>query len=435
MGTLQFLLRLVFQGRLEALAWLGRRYPVAGRLRIGTRRGLLINTPELIEEVLVHRNDEFQKGPALRIYSRPLLGDGLLTSNGDEHRKRRRLVAPAFAHQRVPRYADVMCEATRAACEAWPADGTVEMHREMTRLTLGIVGRTLFDVDLLEDADAIGKQITELIHFATEQTRSFKPVPFEKDTPRNRQATESVAKLNQTMYQMIEQRRQSGEDKGDLLSMLLMARDEDGRSLSDEQVRDEAMTLFVAGHETTANAATWALYLLARHPEIQSALRKQVRAAVGSRLLTYQDLPQVPLALQVFKEAMRLFPPAYIVVREPLRDLELTGGIQVKQGELVAMCEYVVHRNAKYFPEPETFDPNRFTPEQEGRIPRYAYFPFGAGRRICIGNQFALMEGQIILATVAQHATVSMKSQRKIKGDPLLTLRPKGPAMMRVQKD
>ena len=434
MGTLQFLFRLVFQSRLAALAWVGRRYPVAGRIRIGTRKGLLISTPELIEEVLVHRTDEFQKGPALRLYSRPLLGNGLLTSEGGEHRKHRRLVAPAFAHQRVPRYADVMCEAARNLCEKWPADGVLDMHREMTRLTLGIVGRTLFDVDLLADADEIGKHITKLIHYAMQQTRSLRPNSLEKDNAKNRSVKESVAKLNQTMFQMIEQRRRSGEDKGDLLSMLLMARDEDGQSLSDEQVRDEAMTLFVAGHETTANAATWALYLLARHPAIQSALRKQVRDAVGSRMLAFADLPQVPLALQIFKESMRLFPPAYIVVRESLHDLQLNGGIDVKKGELVAMSEYIVHRSAAYFPDPETFDPNRFTPENEAKIPRYAYFPFGAGRRICIGNQFALMEGQIILATVAQHASVAMTSARELKGNPLVTLRPKGPAPMRVQR-
>ena len=388
--------------------------------------------PDLVEEILVQRTDEFRKGPALRIYSRPLLGNGILTSEGETHRKHRRLVAPAFAHQRVSRYADVMSALARETCASWPNGGTISMHREMTRLTLAIVGRTLFDADLLQDADAIGARITDLIRYATDQTRSFRPVPLEKDTPKNRRAVESVEKLNQTMYGMIEQRRASGEDKGDLLSMLLLARDEDGSSLSDEQVRDEAMTLFVAGHETTANATTWALYLLARHPEIQNQLQQQVREAVGMRPIAFGDLPKIPLALQVFKESMRLYPPAYIVVREPLEDLQVGGGIKVRQGELIALCEWVIQRNPLYFPDPLRFDPSRFSPENESSIPRYSYFPFGGGRRICIGNQFALMEGQIILSTVAQHAALENVSRRSVHADPLMTLRPVGPAPIRV---
>jgi cytochrome P450 len=428
-----FIFHVLTRGRLSALEWLGRRSPRGGRLRIGTRRAILFSTPELVEEILVHRTDEFRKGPALRIHSRPLLGNGILTSEGETHRKHRRLVAPAFAHQRVSRYADVMCALARQTCETWADGATISVHREMTRLTLAIVGRTLFDADLLQDADAIGARITELIRYATDQTRSFRPVPIEKDTPQNRRALESVEKLNQTMYGMIQQRRASGEDKGDLLSMLLLARDEDGSSLTDEQVRDEAMTLFVAGHETTANATTWSLYLLAQHPKIQKQLQEQVREAVGTRPITFADLPKLPLALEIFKESMRLYPPAYIVVREPLEDVEVGGGIHVRQGELVALCEWVMHRNPTYFPDPLRFDPSRFSPENEPKIPRYAYFPFGGGRRICIGNQFALMEGQIILATVAQHASLENASRRVVHGEPLVTLRPDGPVSVRVK--
>jgi cytochrome P450 len=192
------------------------------------------------------------------------------------------------------------------------------------------------------------------------------------------------------------------------------------------------MTLFVAGHETTANATTWALYLLSRHPEIQQALQAQVRDAIGARPIAFGDLPRIPLALEVFKEAMRLFPPAYIIVREPLEDIELRGGVHVGKGELIVMCPWILHRMPQYFRDPERFDPARFTPENEAKIPRYAYFPFGAGRRICIGNQFALMEGQIILATVMQRATVTWEGRKALEGDPLLTLRPNRAASMRV---
>ena len=434
MSAIRFLIRAAIEGRLAALEEIGRAYPVAGAFRIGPRTGVIVNTPELVEEVLVHRTDEFRKGPALRIHSRPLLGNGLLTSEGEEHRKHRKLVAPAFAHQRVPKYADVMIDSARTCCESWPASGVLDMHREMTRLTLAIVGTTLFDVDLLHDADDIGKHITELIRFATNQTRAPFSFPYSWPVPANIRARRSVDHLNRTMFGMIQRRRESGIDNGDLLSMLLMSRDDEGSTLSDEQVRDEAMTLFVAGHETTANATTWALLLLARHPDIQQHLQEQVRRVVGRRRIAFEDLPRLPLTLQVLKEAMRLYPPAFIIVREALHDLELRGGVRVRAGEIVAMCEYILHRRAEHFPDPTRFDPDRFTPENEARLPRYAYFPFGAGRRICIGNQFALMEGQIILATAMQHASVSPAVNREIKGDPLLTLRPSGPVRLRVSR-
>lgn len=433
MSAFSFLIRVYLHGRLAALDWAGRKFPVAGRVRIGSRRGVFLNTPQLVEEVLVQRADEFRKGPALRVYSRPLLGNGLLTSESDDHRKHRRLVAPAFAHHRVPRYADVMSQLTKEACSAWPETGIVAMHREMTRLTLAIVGRTLFDVDLLEDADEIGKHITTLIQFATAKTRSLIPFPYEWPTPANRRARRAVDGLNATVYSLIERRRASGEDKGDLLSMLLLSRDEDGNTLSDEEVRDEAMTLFVAGHETTANAATWSLYMLARQTELQDALRRQIQGAVGSRSITYADLPKIPLALEVFKETLRLYPPAYIVAREALHDIKLSE-IEISKGELLILSEYLVHRNAKYFPDPLRFDPSRFSPENEPRIPKYAYFPFGAGRRVCIGNQFALMEGQILLGTIIQHARISLADERELESDPLMTLRPKGKAKMRVER-
>ncbi len=428
------LLRLLWLGRLGYLERLARLSPDGGPIRIGLKRGWMVNTAELIEEVLVTRPDEFVKSPALRIYSRPLLGNGLLTNEGASHMRQRRLVAPAFAHQRVSRYAEVMSRFARDTFANWPDNAVIPSHREMTRLTLGIVGRTLFDADLLSDADEIGKNITELIHFATRQARSLRPTQTETENRRNRSALAAVERLNRAIYGMIEQRRAMNIDKGDLMSMLLLARDEDGNALSNEQVRDEAMTLFVAGHETTANASVWSLYLLAHHPEIQRDLQQQVAATVGSRPIAIEDLPRLPLAMQVFKESMRLFPPAYIVVREALHDLQLSNGLHVRQGDLLALCEYTMHRNPRYFPDPLRFDPTRFSPENEPRINRYAYFPFGAGKRICIGNQFALMEGQIILATAMQHVTVSPASSRRLRGDPLLTLRPKGEAKLRVTR-
>jgi len=339
----------------------------------------------------------------LRVISRPVFGNGLLTSEGEFHRQRRKLVAPSFAHQRVARYAEVMQQHSETLASSWQDGQTLDIVAAMMRLTLGIVGRTLFDVDLLGQAEALGRDITIAQTYAMRQMRVPFPLPQSK-------ARAALARLNETIYGIIRERRASGTDKGDLLSMLLLARDEDtGQQLDDEAVRDEAMTLFLAGHETTALAAAWSWYLLASHPQYGERLRTE----------------GLPFALQVMKEAMRLYPPAYAIARSAFRDTEI-GGFPIFKDELVLMSQWLIHRNSRYFPDPLRFDPDRFLPEREALIPRFAYFPFGGGRRICIGNQFALMEGQIILNTLAQNFTMELASHRKVRYQPLLTLRPKG---------
>jgi cytochrome P450 len=405
-------LRALFANRIRMLEKLGAEIPRIGRASFGRVNIVLVNTPELVPEVLIERAGDFEKGPVLKTFSRPLLGDGLLNSEGEAHRERRRLVAPAFAHQRVSKYTAVMHEHAVAAQADWRDGERIDIAQAMMRLTLGIVGRTLFDVDLLDRADTLGADITTLQTWVIRQMR----VPFR--IPALLQPAAALARLNDTIYGLIHDRRASGADKGDLLSMLLLSQDEEtGRHLTDEQVRDEAMTLFVAGHETTAQAMAWSWYLLAKHPGHFERLRNE----------------GMPYALQVMKESMRLYPPAFIVARTALRDISI-GGFQIRKGEIVLIAPWLLHRDPRLFEDPPRFDPDRFLPDREAALPRFAYIPFGGGKRICIGNQFALMEGQIILSTIAQHVSMELISQRPIELQPFITLRPKNGVHVRVRR-
>jgi len=405
-------IRALFGNRITMLERLGKEIPRIGRAGFGRINIVLVNVPELIPEVLIERADDYEKGPVLKVFSRPLLGDGLLNSEGEQHRERRKLVAPAFAHQRVSKYADVMRAQSESAQTGWCNGQQLDIAQAMMYLTLGIVGRTLFDVDLLDRADTLGRDITTLQSWVVRQLR----VPFK--IPRFGAPVAALARLNETIYRLIHDRRASGVDKGDLLSMLLFSKDEEtGEHLTDEQVRDEAMTLFVAGHETTAQAMSWSWYLLAQNPSCFERLRTE----------------GMLYALQVMKESMRLYPPAIIMARSALRDTAI-GGFPVRKGELVLLAPWLMHRDPRWFADPLRFDPDRFLPEREAALPRFAYFPFGGGRRICIGNQFALMEGQIILSTIAQHVSMELLSQKPVGLQPYITLRPKGGVHVRITR-
>jgi cytochrome P450 len=410
-GPIQ-ILRALFGNRVRMLEKLGARIPYIGRAQFGRVGVVLVNAPELVPDVLIDRADDYQKGPVLRIISRPVLGEGLLTSEGQQHRERRKLVAPAFAHQRVSKYAAVMTEQANAAQAAWREGQQMEMAREMMRLTLDIVGRTLFDVELLGKADSLGRDITLVQQAAVLQMR----LPFR--LPFRWKYEAALRRLNETIYGMIRERRASGVDKGDLLSMLLLSVSEDtGRHLTDEEARDEAITLFLAGHETTAQAMAWSWYLLARNPHYFERLRRQGAS----------------FALQVMKESMRLYPPAFLLARSALRDTSI-GGFAVRKDELVLIAPWLFHRDPRLFEDPLRFDPDRFLPEREAKLPRFAYMPFGGGRRICIGNQFALMEGQIILGTIGQHCEMELLSPEPIGLEPFLTLRPKKGVWVKVRR-
>jgi cytochrome P450 len=365
---------------------------------------------------------------------KPLLGNGLLTSEHEAWRRQRKLAAPAFQHRRIAAYAQAMAEQAERAQQGWADGAQIDVASEMMRLTLGIVGKTLFDADVGGEADQVRAALTTALHYVDAQTSTALPTPPNWPTPRNLRNRRAIARLDAIIYRLIAERRATGLDTGDLLSMLLQARDEDdGRGMSDRQVRDEAMTIFLAGHETTAVGLAWAWYLLAQNPHIYGRLREEATRVLAGRAPTYADLEQLPYALQVFKEAMRLYPPAYVIGRYSIRDVDL--GDQVLPAKTwVIISPYTLHRRNEYFPDPERFDPERFTADNERRLPRYAYLPFGGGPRICIGNHFALMEGQIILAALAQRLTFDLLPGQQIRPRPLITLRPRDRIMMGVRR-
>jgi cytochrome P450 len=318
-----------------------------------------------------------------------------------------------------------MTERALASANRMRRAGTVEIGSEVMRTTLEIVGKTLFDAEMGAEASDIGEALTQSLHQMMRSLTSIIPMPPVVPTPGNLRARRAVARLDRTIYGLIEERRKSRTDRGDLVSLLLAAQDEDGSRMTDQQVRDEAMTVFLAGHETTANAVTWALYLLARHPEVRDELEREVDSVLGGRPPGWEDLKALPFTLQVLKEVMRLFPPAYVVARRATRPVDLSGYV-VKKNDIVVVNIAGIHRRPDFFPDPERFDPSRFTPEREKALPRNAYLPFGAGARICIGNHFALMEGQLLLATYAQQLRLRLESDREVGVEPLITLRPKG---------
>ncbi len=405
-------LRALFSDRLSVIERLGAEIPRIGRADFGRLSVVLVNVPELVPEVLIERAEDFVKGPVLRVISRPVFGDGLLTSEGELHRQRRRLVAPALAHQRMVHYAEVMEQHTSALADSWRDGNSLDIVEAMMGLTLGIVCRTLFDVDVPGEAADIGHDIMTAQSYAMRQIR----VPFRLPQGKARAA---LGRLNDRIYGIIRERRASGGDRGDLLSMLLLARDEEtGMQMDDVAVRDEAMTLFLAGHETTALATGYSWYLLAQHPEYFERLRAE----------------GLPFALQIMKESLRLFPPAYAIARTAVRDTAI-GGFPIREGDLVFIAQWLLHRDPRYFEEPMRFDPDRFLPEREAQIPRYAYLPFGGGRRICIGNHFALTEGQIILNTIAQRFRMEPASRRPLRFEPLITLRPRGGIPVRLHEN
>jgi cytochrome P450 len=401
-------------------------------LPLAGRSVMVASSPELIHELLVTQAESFVKGTTFR-FLRPILGDGLLMSERDFHRRQRKLMAPAFAHRRIAAYADTMCACTEDLQSAWVDGARIDLAEEMMRLTLAIVTKTLLGADVGGDASAVGSAVSVLIRDIN--ARSSTPIAFLLGSAsRNPRAREALAMLDGIIVRIIHERRASGGDTGDLLSMLLEAQEEGtGEGMTDRQVRDEVMTIFLAGHETTANALSWAFYLLARNPQAYERLRTEAAAVLGGRRATASDLPRLGYALQVFKETLRLYPPAYLTSRQSTRDVEL-GGQTIPAGMDVLANIYGMHRRPEYFPDPERFEPGRFEPQAEKALPRGAYVPFGAGARICIGNSFALMEGQLVLATLAQRLELTLDAAGPIAAEPLVTLRPKGGMPMRVSK-
>jgi cytochrome P450 len=419
--------------RLGFLQGMARTCGDVARFHFGPFPILFFNTSDLVHGVLVDHAADFYGGPVRHAAFGAVTGNGLLVSEGEFHRRQRKAIAPAFQPRQIKGYADTMVSYAERAQTEWQDGAVVDVDREMTHITMSIIGKVLFDADVFTEADALGAAIKVAIEHMNYVFSNLAPLPLSWPLPRHRRTREALAFLKTRIQEMIDERRRSQVERDDLLSILLRTRDEDGQPMSDEQIRAEALTLFGAGHETTATALTWTWYLLATHPEIYQRLRDEVDGVLTGRSPAYDDLARLPYTLRVLKEAMRLYPPAYALSRVALRAVEI-GGHLVRAGETVFISPYTLHRRPSYFPNPTRFDPERFTPENEAKLPRYAYMPFGAGPRICIGNHFALMEGHLLLAALAQRVTFALMPGQRIVPEPKVTARPRSGIQMVVAR-
>ncbi len=392
--------------------------------RLGPKRIVLINRPDLIEFVLTTGNRHFSARTYIKKLLTPTLGTGLLTSEGDDWLRQRRLAQPAFHKNRINGYAASMVAYTERLLATWRDGETRDLHADMTRLTLEIVAKTLFDTEVEEEVNEVGEAVENLMGTFLRRFNAAVRFPAWVPTPVNLRTRANVRRLERIIYRIINERRQSGKDHGDLLSMLLQAGDEQG-SLTDKQLRDECMTLFLAGHETTANALAWTWYLLAQHAEVENELLAELDRVLGGRGPTLDDLPRLKYAEAVVTEAMRLYPPAWgfgRVVRDPV-DL---GGYRLLVGTTLWMCPWVTQRDGRYFEEPLAFRPGRWLGEQQKTLPRFAYFPFSGGPRVCIGNTFAMMEATLVVAAVAPRWEFRLAPGHTTTPYASVTLRPEG---------
>ena len=407
-----------------------RQYGDVATLRFGFKRIHLINHPDLVEEVLVTRARNFTKHYGLRM-NRRLLGNGLLTSEGEFWLRQRRLMQPAFSRERVGSYAGIMVDYADRLTAGWRDGETRDIHADMTRLTLEIVAKTLFDSDVPGEAQAVGEAMAELAAGFNARFTSLLRLPLFIPTQANLRRERAARRLDELLFRLIKHRR-AVRGRGDLLERLLEAHDEaDGTGMTDRQLRDEAMTLFLAGHETTALALSWAWSLLARHPEVGDALAGELCEVLGGRRPSVDDLPRLRYTEMVVQEATRLYPPAYVIGRQAVEPCEV-GGYRIPAGGTLLMSQWVIQRDPRFFDDPERFLPGRWADGLARRLPKYAYFPFGGGPRVCIGNTFALMEAVLVVAAVARRFRFTAPPGPPVRPRPAITLRPERPIRLTV---
>lgn len=390
---------------------------------IGNGHQYMVANPDMIHEILVKQSNIFIKGPDYTDEQGGLarfMGEGLVTSNGDFWKRQRRLVAPAFHTQRITAYADTMVAYAQTVMDEWHDGQQLDVDEEMMELTLRIVGRTLFDTDVSTTADLVKKSVSVI----QKATNTATILPSWIPTPLRIRSAQANKVLDQIVYGFINERRASGDDKGDLLSMLLLSEDDEGNRMTDKQARDEAVTLFLAGHETTANTMNWTWWLLAQYPEVEAKLHHELDTVLGGRPPTLEDLRQLPYTANVIKESMRLMPPVWSIGRVPTEDTEIMG-YSFPRGAAVNILIYCVHRHPDIWDKPNTFIPERWNDESINDIPKYAYLPFAGGPRICIGNNFATMEANLLLATIGQQYQFRLAKNANVVPQPFVTMFPK----------
>ncbi|HEV3272739.1 MAG TPA: cytochrome P450 [Candidatus Methylacidiphilales bacterium] len=425
-----------FGGPLDFFRDLKEKFGDAARFTLFNERFILFSDPALVNEVLVTRQNSFRKGKALE-GARVFLGNSLLVSEGEEHTRQRRLIQPAFHRGRIAGYARIMADKARRWTDAQRADAGIDLAVEMNRLTLAVVAATLFGSDVDAEAGDIAGSLTVIIENFNRMLLPFWGLLRRLPTPANLRLYRAQKTLDATIYRLISQRRKEGRDRGDLLSMLLAAEDAENpqKRLTDTEVRDQAMTLFLAGHETTANALAWTWHLLSRHEPVRAKMKAEIDAVLGPDSSPgLDDAARLPYTTAVFSESMRLFPPVWVVGRRALEDVTI-GDYEVPRRTIVIASQYIIHRDERYWPRADQFLPERWLDgEAQAARPKFAYFPFGGGGRICIGDAFAWTEGVLILAVMARRWRFEAAPEQVVELNPTVTLRPKHGLRMIVRE-
>jgi cytochrome P450 len=419
---------------LNFMLGLAREYGDLSTFRVGRERVYFVNSPDGVRDVLVNHYDNFLKGRG-RTRARQLVGQGLLLSEGDLHRRQRRLAQPAFHRQRIAAYADEMGAAAARFSGRWQDGETKDIWPEMLRLTLGIVGRTLFSADVESETDEVGGALKDvMVRF-----HAFKLPGSDMldrlSLPRMLRVRRGERRLRALVLGLIEERRRAGRDHGDLLSMLMLAEGEGGgEAMTPEQVWQEALTIFIGGFDTIATTLMWTFYALSQNPEVVGRLHTELDSVLEDRrAATFEDLKRLQYTERVLCEAMRLYPPTWRLMRRALRDFPV-GGYRIPSGALVVVCQYAMHRDPRFFPDPEKFDPERWTTEAKAARPQFSFFPFGGGPRRCLGEPFAMTEGVLLLATLARLWRMRLVEGQKIEMLPQHLLRSKWGMQMQLAR-
>jgi cytochrome P450 len=411
---------------LEVMRSAAREYGDIVRIPVLVGTRVLLNHPDYIQQVLIFQQNKFHKSKLSKEATERLLGQGLLISEGDFWRRQRRLAQPAFHRQRINEYSSTMLECAQAQVRNWRDGETRNVAQEMMELTLEAAVRTLFGTTLPGEAQQVGRAMTFLMRYSLGRARKPVNIPANWPTPRNRRANREYDFLDSLVYRIISERKAqpSSNHRNDLLSMLMNTMDEDGTHMSPKQLRDETMTLFLAGHETTALTLGWTWYLLSQNPTAETRLHEELGSVLGGKAPEVADLARLPYLDAVIDEVLRLYPPAYLLARLAIRPFRI-GGHDFPPGETVLLSQWVMHRDPRYYDDPDAFRPERWLDGLADRLPPGAYFPFGDGPRRCIGQGFAMLESALVIATLAQRFRFRLAPGRNVATEPLVTLRPK----------
>jgi len=432
LAQLRFGLRVTSDPLNVMLGWF-KQYGDIVHLQFGEKAHVyFLAHPDDFHTVLVEKADQFHKAGSYKDEKRGLariLGNGLVTSDGDYWQQQRKLIQPALHARRIEAYAEEMVRLTQYMLQSWQDGQTIDVNHAMMGLTLAIVAKTILDTDINSDAEKIAEAVTvfQQLAFGVDIFPLWLPTPSHLKQRRVEKA------MNEVVTALVTQRRKATEDRGDLLSMLLNSTDEAGQGMSDQQIRDEIVTLFLAGHETTANALSWTWYLLAQHPAVEQKLHAELDDVLQGKPLTLADLKKLPYAEQVLQESMRLYPPVWNMSRQALADVEI-GEYIIPKGSEVNLNTYAMHHDPRWWNEPERFLPERFHPDRQTTAPKMAYLPFSTGPRVCIGNSFAMMEARLILATLAGRYRLTLSDGYQLQMEPLIALRPRGGLQMTLQE-